>query len=126
MTGSEETNLAIDLKYYRMRISRATLQGIGSPRFIQFLVNPMKKEIAIRSATKMSAPDQTCRVDWERHQNRSYIEVKSKLFLHTLCSEMAGMSEGKSYRLRGLMVPAEEMVVFSLADHRSLERSVQQ
>ena len=114
MIEYEETSLAIDLKYYRMRIYRTTLQGIGKPQYIQFLVNPLKKTMGIRAAENMKMPDQTCRIDWEQLENISYIEIKSKRFLQALCAGIAGMEEGKSYKLSGVIIPDESMVVFSL------------
>ena len=120
MTDSETVNLAIDLKYYRMRIYRTTLQDLGRPKYIQFLVNPMKKVIAIKPVAKMNTPDQTCRINWKQLEYKSYIEVKSKPFLRKLCADLAGMSEGKSYRLQGVYVPSKRIVVFPLEeqDHR--------
>ena len=121
MTSNEEINLAIDLKYFRLRINRKTLQELGCPRFIQFMVNPLTKTIALRSVEDMSAPDQTCRIDWSRLRRKGYIEVKSKFFLQTLCTEVVGMSEGKSYKVNGISIPSEGMVVFSLAAEGSVQ-----
>ena len=98
MSGVEETRLAIDLKYYRMRIYRAMLQRLGCPKYIQFRVNPLKKAIVIQTAESLKAPDQTCRIDWNWLEKKSYTEITCKRFLQTV-------------------------VVFSLEDRFDLERS---
>lgn len=121
----EEASIALDLKYYRMRIYRSTLQRLGEPKYIQFLVNPSKKRMGICSADTMKMPDQTSRIDWRYLKNKSYIELKSKRFLLALCSEIPEMQMGHSYRLSGVIIPSEKIVIFPLENICCLERGVQ-
>ena len=121
MISNDGLSLGIDLKYFRMRIPRKTLQELGNPGFIQFMVNPSTKVIALRPVAGMSMPDQTCRVDWRQMNEKGYIEVKSKFFLQTLCAGIAGMTEGRSYKMFGMSIPSEGIVVFPLKSEGSVQ-----
>ena len=46
--------LSVDLKKYCIRLHKATYRLIGQPKYIQLLVNPKERVVAVRAISKPS------------------------------------------------------------------------
>ena len=88
--------IAVDLKKQRIRIHKQTLYLLKSPRYIQFLVNPEKKTIMIRSCRKN---------DYQAHRicygHLNDCEFYSKELVKQLSIVSCYFSEGHTYRILG-------------------------
>lgn len=60
------TTMCVDLKQFRIRIYKTTLHSLGDPKYIQILVNPNDKAVAIRSVDVEMSGDQTFRINFQQ------------------------------------------------------------
>ena len=105
------TSVSIDLKKFRIRIFKTTIHALGDPKYIQLLVKPKNKTVAIRSVEKETSGDQAHKV--KMVSGDSY-EIYSRPFVTKLCEVVGGLDPQYSYRMAGEIVPAQKMAVFSL------------
>jgi hypothetical protein len=112
----------IDQKKFRIRIHRNTLHMLGDPAFIQLLVNPESRTLAIRPAA--GADTLAHRVLWKKLGDKQSCELHSSHLIHKLQSICAGWKYGTSYRLFGEMLHSENIVLFDL--QRSLPANDQE
>ena len=88
--------LAVDLKKQRIRIHKQTLYLLNNPRYIQFLVNPEKKTIMIKSCRKNDY--QAHRINYEYSND---CEFYSKELIKRLSIVSSNLTEGHTYTIRG-------------------------
>lgn len=121
---AEQPILSIDPKWHRIRIHRQTLHLMGDPSYIQFLVNPGTKTIAIKAGLKQdhlahrvtycSSPDHMC------------YELHSAYFIRSLQKISSNIADDKVYRIYGrfnykegiAQFPIENLVTISETDWR--------
>jgi hypothetical protein len=108
------TTMSIDLKKFRIRIYKAAFHQIGDPKYIQLLVNLDEMVVAIRSVEYELPGDQTHRVSERQLRADNSVEIYSRPFISKLCEVISGLDVGNSYRLSGVVVPAEKTVFFPL------------
>ena len=88
--------IAVDLKKQRIRIHKQTLYLLKRPRYIQFLVNPEKKTIMIRSCNQN---------DYQAHRicygHSNDCEFYSKELVKQLSIVSSYFAEGHTYRILG-------------------------
>lgn len=111
MESNTSTSVSIDLKKSRIRIFKTTIHALGDPKYIQLLVNPKNKTVAIRSVEKETAGDQAHRV---RLVSRDSYEIYSTPFVSKLYEIVGGLDPQYSYRMVGEIVPSQKLAVFSL------------
>ena len=106
--------LCIDLKKNRIRIHKQTLHMLGDPEYIQLLVNPSLKMIAIRCS---------CREDNLAHRIRRYqltdgncYEIYSTDLIRTLRNVDNSWRTDCSYRIYGNMNHTAKIAQFSMND----------
>ena len=114
--------LVVDLKKYRIRIHKNVLRMIGEPHYIQLLVNPVAKTVAVRGVEKNYTKDQTHRIDRRKMNSDNSYEIYSKDFVQTLCQVVGGLDEGYGYRMSGDIVPKEKLALFFMETIQRFER----
>lgn len=113
--------LCIDLKKNRIRIHKLTLHMLGDPEYIQLLVNPTARMIAIRCSS---------REDNLAHHIRRYqltdgncYELYSTDLIKTLKSVDNSWQGNCSYRIYGMMNHTAKIAQFSMKDIILVEES---
>jgi len=106
--------IALDIRQNRLRIHRTVLQSLGMPKYIQILVNPEKKHIAIRGVEVAVPGDQTEKVKPQEFMADNCYEWKSKGLLNKLYKLIGSPDPKYTYRLTGQYVSDYNMVVFSI------------
>lgn len=84
-TQEQQPSLSIDLKKNRIRIHKKTLYMLGNPAYIQILVNPVKKTLAILPS--VSEDHLAHKINWLYldDSSKSY-ELYSKALVKTINS----------------------------------------
>lgn len=106
--------ICIDLKKNRIRIHKATLHMIGDPAFINLLVNPKEKLIAIK---KSSAKDKSAlRIRSNQLNDGNCVEFGCRDLLLLLKDIDDSWKINSSYRIYGKYNKGEALAQFSLKD----------
>lgn len=113
-TANPATTLTIDLKKYRIRIFKQALHLMGDPKYIQFLVNPARMEVALLAVDKQLPRDQTHKVNMHTLLSENSIEVYSMSFINKLCEVVGGLESNLNYRLSGEVLVDKRAALFSL------------
>lgn len=110
--------LCIDLKKNRIRIHRCTLQMIGNPEYIQLLINPEEKKIAVKRSTRNDRPS------YRMHINSpECCELYSTYFMEKLMSVGTHLETNQSYRLYGKISAKDGIAFFSLNESIPIEEN---
>ena len=107
MTTDQPPVLALDLKKKRIRIHKQTLHQLNDPEYIQILVNPDKKIIAIRACEKNAL--QAHKISYVASKD---CELYSKGLLAQLAVVSPELTEGNTYRLNGIIHHDRRIAVF--------------
>ena len=106
--------IRISSKWNRIYIFKSTIEALGRPHYVQFLIDPTKHHLAIMGSKKKErdsfpVPPQLF--------NNAYSEFKmgSKLLTQQIY-EMAGWELGCVYRVSGTYHPHLAAVVFELRE----------
>ena len=101
--------LSIDLKKSLIRVHRNTLRLLGDPDYIQLLINPNAKMIAIKAGDKR---------DYLAHKVRKYrFETGySKDLLQTMMTVDCGWEYGNIFRLYGQFNSKAGVIQFSMLE----------
>lgn len=110
--------MVFDMKYCCIRIHKRTLHMLNDPDYIQFLVNPKDKVIAIRPGKSINALAE--RVRWDRLNDNHCCEMHSTSLVYQLHSLLPDLDNMSSYRMEGTHIEQENLVVFKMADARLL------
>ncbi len=100
---------------------RSMLRLLNEPRFIQLLVHPNNKYVAIRGVKFATPGDQTEKIRSRSLMGDSSYELYSKSFVEKLCQVAGNIDSNYSYRLQGCIVPTYNMAVFSLKTLKRIE-----
>lgn len=112
-------SISIDFKKYRIRIHRRTLSLLGTPKYIQFLVSPKERMIAVQGVDNRTK--YAHRVNLNSLQPDNSYEVYSSIFIEKLRSLDSGMQLGETYRLTGNYYEKENAVVFPLGSFQRVD-----
>lgn len=105
-------SLSVDLKKFRLRIHKTTLNQLGQPRYIQLLVSPKEKAIAIRGLEKRCK--EAHKVSFTRMKPDNSFELYSKQLVITLMSLLPDLEKNFTYRLTGEVHTDEKVAFFPL------------
>ena len=106
--------ITIDLKKDRIRIHRALYDNLGSPKYMQLLVNPIQKHVAVKAVTSSIPGDQTEKFKPKQlMKDRSY-ELCSRYFIQKLCNLADEIEPNCTYHLSGKIIPQYNMAIFPL------------
>lgn len=104
----------IDMKKGRIRIHQSTLQLLGNPSYIQLLVNPAAKMIAVKKT--IGSDHLSHRIPEDSLQRHKYCELYSRNFLKALRNASSRWEEKETYRIYGTLIEANQLVQFSMED----------
>lgn len=113
-TPNPAVTISVDLKKYRIRIYKSMLRLLGDPPYIQLLVNPDNKCVAIRGVEKAVPGDQSEKIKPQRLMADNSYELYSMSFVKKLISVVGNLEMNCSYRLTGNIVSSHNMAVFSM------------
>ena len=113
-TPNPAVTISVDLKKYRIRIYKSMLRLLGDPTYIQLLVNPDNKCVAIRGVEKAVPGDQSEKIKPQRLMADNSYELYSMSFVKKLISVVGNLEMNCSYRLTGNIVSSHNMAVFSM------------
>lgn len=111
---SSPVTISIDQRKNRIRIYKSMLQLLGFPKYIQLLVNPNNKCVAIKAVENPTANDQAERIKPQEFMSNDSYELYSKTFIKKLCEVNGSLDPHYTYRLTGKIVQSHQMAVFSL------------
>lgn len=108
----QQVTIAVDLKKYRIRIHRNTLALLGTPKYIQLLVSPSAKMMAIQGVDTRTRF--THRVNLSALRPDNSYEIYSSLFVNQLLALVTDLDAKCTYRLTGEIITEENAAVFPL------------
>ena len=108
----QQVTIAVDLKKYRIRIHRNTLALLGTPKYIQLLVSPSAKMMAIQGVDTRTRF--THRVNLSALRPDNSYEIYSSLFVSQLLALVTDLDANCTYRLTGEIITEENAAVFPL------------
>lgn len=104
--------IAIDFKKHRIRIHKQTLYLLGKPEYIQFLVNPAAKVIAIRPVVQ--SDHLVHRIHWNTKINTKSFEFHSKSLVLSIQQICPDLDNNQIYRVYGDHSADRTLVIFPL------------
>lgn len=116
---SQSVSIAVDLKKYRIRIHKSTLDLIGNPNYIQLLVSPSQMTVAVQGIGDKTPAAH--RVGLSRLRTANSFELYSTLLITKLRTMAPDLSEGYCYRLVGKAYPEQQLALFSLKNYEKTE-----
>ena len=117
-TMSSQPALCLDLKKNRIRIHKQTLHMLEDPEYIQLLVNPDKKLIAIRKS--ISKDHLAHRISLDNLSGNCY-ELYSRELLNSLMKVESSLEWNQSYRIYGFLDSKAGVAQFRMNDCQLLE-----
>ena len=108
----QQVTIAVDLKKYRIRIHRNTLALLGTPKYIQLLVSPSAKMMAIQGVDTRTRF--THRVNLSALRPDNSYEIYSSLFVSQLLALVTDLDAKCTYRLTSEIITEENAAVFPL------------
>lgn len=106
--------ITIDIRKGRIRIYKKTLRMLKRPLYIQLLVNPDQRSLAIRSLP--SAKGSYQKVDWRLLDSNNSCEVYSLYLVNKLIEVCTDWKTSDSYRIIGKLYESEKIAVFNFDD----------
>lgn len=106
--------LSVDLKRSRIRIHKQTLHMMGDPEYIQLLVNPDTKVIAVRKSIREDYLAH--RVSKSQLTGKNCYEIYSKILVKQLCQVNTDWDKDKAYRIYGVLFPQDGIASFHMTE----------
>ena len=113
-TTNSDVVISVDLKKNRIRMYKSMLHLLEHPKYIQLLVNPQKKQVAIRGLDTTTHNDQSERIKPYKFMTGDSYELYSQDFVHKLCKVAGELEKNCSYRLYGTIISSERAALFSM------------
>lgn len=111
---SIKTTLGMDVGRNVIRINRSTLKALGNPSYVQLLVNPESRAMAVRAVDRAEEGDQTFRIPKRIKNSELPATITSQTFMALLRNAFPELSPEHSYHLSGIIVPSERITLFSM------------
>lgn len=105
-------SISVDVKKHRIRVHRTTLGVLGKPQYLQLLVNPHDRVLALR-AVKSNYPE-AHRVSLSQLNSDHSFELYSKSLITKLKQLVPELNDTYLMKLQGVHMPEKGMVLFSL------------
>lgn len=113
-----KTLMSLDLKKKRIRLHKQTLQLLGNPEYIHFMVNPTKRLIAVVPCTE-SVQDAV-----KIHYGIGIdCELYSAALVRKLAELNCSMGSQNTYRLSGEASETDKIAIFDITDITAVESS---
>ena len=117
-------SLTLDPAHYRIRIHKQTLQSLGNPIYVQFLVNPEEGYIAILGSDRPISGGTANRV--RLSGTKGSPQQSAEFYSSTLISRLSNMIGGAdlryNYRMTGTVDHANRVAYFSFEALEYTER----
>ena len=118
--SKNDISITIDLIQNGIRIHKPVYRLLGSPKYLQLLIDPASKILALCPVSYYG--DQCHKIRTNRmHSSNSY-EIYSIALVKKLCSIEAKFSSGYSYSVKGFYLSDKNIVLFSLDKAVKIER----
>lgn len=113
-------SIALDWKKNRIRITRPVMESLGNPPYIQLLVNPNGRALAVR-ALQMKSKDIPCEIVRYEGADERYIEMYSTLLFEKLSNSFSQFDKKATYKVFGEVLLPQRVAIFDLMDYKKLE-----
>ena len=104
--------ISVDIKKSRIRVYKTTLAQLGLPKYIQLLVNPSEKIIAIRGLDKRCKESHA--VSFSHMRTDYSYELYSKELITNLMRVFPDIEPNGTYKLTGEVFTENKVAMFSL------------
>ena len=123
MTDNKTPTITLDFKKQRIRIHKHTLHMMNDPEYIQLLVNPASKVIAIRSADDLDSRRHTLPVSRFLAPGGGDVDLYCYYLVRDMQAAFPEIAEGYSYRLHGLLQEKDNMVCFPISSLDEIKKT---
>lgn len=113
--------MTIDCKKPRLRIYKATIHQLGDPKYIQLMINPESRLIALRGVEQHTPGQHELRIDRQVANTEDCVDWYSTHLILQLRSAFQEIKDGCSYNLTGVIVPNERAAVFKISSLALIE-----
>lgn len=114
-----EVSLSIDMKKSRLRIHKTTLNQLGKVGYIQLLVNPNDKILAVRGSEQRHKDSHSlCRVQLNPE---NCFELYSKSLMERIMSLLPDLDTNCTYRIPGEAHSGDNIAFFPLRNMQKVE-----
>lgn len=110
MNSASLPAITLDLKKQRIRIHNNTLHLLEDPIYIDLLVNPDQRVIAVRATEKKHTSSH--KIIYNTQQDH---ELYSKILLEQLRILHPELKKHRTYRLYGKIVPEKKLIIFNMS-----------
>ena len=104
--------ISIDIKKSRIRVYKTTLAQLGLPKYIQLLVNPSEKIIAIRGLDKRCKESHV--VSFSHMRTDYSYELYSKELIANLINLFPDIETDSTYKLTGEVFVENKVALFPI------------
>lgn len=104
--------ISVDIKKSRIRVYKTTLAQLGLPKYIQLLVNPSERKIAIRGLDKRCKESHA--VSFSHMRTDYSYELYSKELITNLMHVFPDIEPDGTYKLTGEVFAENKVAMFSL------------
>ena len=104
--------ISVDIKKSRIRVYKTTLAQLGLPKYIQLLVNPTERKIAIRGLDKRCKESHA--VSFSHMRTDYSYELYSKELITNLMRVFPDIEPNGTYKLTGEVFTENKVAMFSL------------
>lgn len=104
--------ISVDIKKSRIRVYKTTLAQLGLPKYIQLLVNPTERKIAIRGLNKRCKESHA--VSFSHMRTDYSYELYSKELITNLMRVFPDIEPNGTYKLTGEVFTENKVAMFSL------------
>ena len=116
--------MTIDAKKPRLRIYKATIHQMDDPKYIQLMINPDSRLIALRGVDQHTPGQLEIRVDRQVANTEDCVDWYSTSLIAQLCSAFHEIESGSSYNLTGRIVARERAAFFDISTLTLIEPSM--
>lgn len=119
-----QASLTLDPVRNRIRIHKQTIRRLGSPAYVQFLVNPEELYIAVLGSDKpiVGGTANKVRLSSISFDTNQSVEFYSSIMLNSLSEIVGGFDLRFNYQLTGEIDQVNRVAYFSLQTVKPLER----
>ena len=109
-----QVTITIDAKKPRLRIFKSTIHQMGDLKYIQLMINPGHRRIALRGVDRHIPGQHEIRVDRQMANTEDCVDWYSTDLITLLCSVFHEIKRGNSYNLAGILVASERAAFFDI------------
>lgn len=113
--------MTIDCKKPRLRIHKSTIHQMGNPKYIQLMINPRHRRIALRGVDRHIPGQHEIRVDRQVANTEDCVDWYSTHLIHELQTAFREIEHGCSYNLTGALIAKEKAAFFDISSLTLIE-----